>query len=46
MFFKEASCLLNCFGKLLFLQMFGHINFEKIDRIPHFACAEHRVYCG
>ena len=29
MFFKEASCLLNCFGKLLFLQMFRHINFEN-----------------
>ena len=25
--------------------MFGHIDFEKIDRVPHFAGAEHRIDC-
>ena len=35
--------MLNGFGKLLFLQMFRHIDFEKIDRVPHFAGAEHRI---
>ncbi len=33
--------LLNCFGKLLFLQMFRHIDFEKVNRGPHFTGAEH-----
>lgn len=25
--------------------MFGHIDFEEIDRVPHFAGAEHRIDC-
>lgn len=33
----------NCFGKLLLLQVFGHIDFEEINRVPHFSGAEHRI---
>lgn len=45
MLFKETGCLLNGFGKLLLLQMFGHIDFVEVNRIPDLAGTEHRINC-
>lgn len=33
--FKKSGSLRNCLGKLLFFERIGHINFEKIYRIPN-----------
>lgn len=42
MSFKETNSLLHSFLKLLFFEMFGHINFEEINRIPDFLGGKHR----
>ena len=37
--------MLNGFGKLLLLQMVGHIDFVEVNWIPYFTSAEHRIDC-
>lgn len=35
--------LQNGFGKRLLLQVFRYVDFENIDRVPHFTGAAHRI---